>query len=515
MANPNSDDNHKKTLEPQTPLLNNNKNKNPHQQQQQQQGCENVEQDSELDITLSRLEGFLTILGFFSRSSVLSLVMSWFVFVSIGVALPVLILQITNCSTCQSYQIKSFELEIVASQACLAAASLLCLSHSFRKYGLRNFLFVDRYAGQMPRFRDQYINQIQSRSTLAFFMLQSVKNAILDVVQRAHGLEHDPWWLSIIIIIAMVLSWTYLSMISLTASILFHLLCNLQVIHFDDYAKLLERESDVLLYIEEHIRLRYHLSKISHRFRIFLILYFVVVTASQFVTLLQTTGYKGMVTIINGGDFAVSSIVQVVGIIICLHAATKISHRAQGIATLASKWHALVTCGPSDSSQIRGSPSLGNLESANASSNSILHVNYSESDLESFDYAALPTNYVSTYHKRQAFVMYLQGNPGGITIFGWTVDRGLLNTIFFIELSLVTFVLGKTIRSSIAPQLMDTMPSTVIRRADSPVLRVLPYRFTLSKDSKPSRINKITQPEKLANAPEKQIQISNLWCAHL
>lgn len=40
---------------------------------------------------------------------------------------------------------------------------------------------------------------------------------------------------------------------------------------------------------------------------------------------------------------------------------------------------------------------------------------------------------------------YLQTNPGGITIFGWTVDRALINTIFFIELSLVTFVLGKTI----------------------------------------------------------------------
>lgn len=42
-------------------------------------------------------------------------------------------------------------------------------------------------------------------------------------------------------------------------------------------------------------------------------------------------------------------------------------------------------------------------------------------------------------------VTYLQSNPGGITIFGWTVDRGLLNTIFFLELSLILFVLGKTI----------------------------------------------------------------------
>lgn len=97
-----------------------------------------------------------------------------------------------------------------------------------------------------------------------------------------------------------------MSMISLSASVLFHLVCNLQVIHFDDYGKLLERESDVLLFMEEHTRLRYYLSKISHRFRIYLLLEFFVVTASQFVTLLQITAYSGAITLINGGDFAVS-----------------------------------------------------------------------------------------------------------------------------------------------------------------------------------------------------------------
>lgn len=42
-------------------------------------------------------------------------------------------------------------------------------------------------------------------------------------------------------------------------------------------------------------------------------------------------------------------------------------------------------------------------------------------------------------------VTYLQSNPGGVTIFGWTIDRVLINTIFFVEMSLVLFVLGKTI----------------------------------------------------------------------
>lgn len=141
---------------------------------------------------------------------------------------------------------------------------------------------------------------------LPCFLLKTVR----EVVRMIYVL-HDSWGVSVAILLALVLSWAYVSTITLTASILFHLVCNLQVIHFDDYARLLERESDVLIFMEEHIRLRYHLSKISHRFRIFLVLQFLVVTASQFVTLFETTGYSGKITLINGGDFAVSFVLFV------------------------------------------------------------------------------------------------------------------------------------------------------------------------------------------------------------
>ncbi|GLT86619.1 hypothetical protein SLE2022_047480 [Rubroshorea leprosula] len=408
----------------------------------QQQG----NQSTDLDWALEWLEMFLTFLGF-NQSSALSLCLSWTAFVVVGVVLPVLALVLSQCSGCEKYQIKDFELEIVASQACLAAVSLLCLSHNLRKYGIRKFLFVDRHNGHTARLNHQYIKQIKESMRLLIlwllpcFILKTVREII-----RMLYVERESWWLSIAILFTLVLSWTYVSTISLIASILFHLVCNLQVILFEDYAKLLERESDVLIFVEEHIRLRFHLSKISHRFRIYLLLDFLVVTASQIVTLFQTTEYRGVITVINGGDFAVSSVVQVVGIILCLHAATKISHRAQGIASLGSRWHALATCSSTDTSQLRISNSAGNLEALHNS----FYINYSESDLESMDYVAMPTHtqlasYLSSYHRRQAFVMYLQNNPGGITLYGWTIDRGLLNTIFFIELSLVTFVLGKTI----------------------------------------------------------------------
>lgn len=42
-------------------------------------------------------------------------------------------------------------------------------------------------------------------------------------------------------------------------------------------------------------------------------------------------------------------------------------------------------------------------------------------------------------------VMYMQSNPGGVTIFGWTVNRAFMDTIFCAELTVVTFVLGKTL----------------------------------------------------------------------
>ncbi|KAF2292859.1 hypothetical protein GH714_029406 [Hevea brasiliensis] len=328
-----------------------------------------------------------------------------------GVSLPVMILELSKCGGCEKYQIKDFELDIVASQACLAAVSLACLSHSLRKYGIRKFLFLDRRSGPiMARFGHKYVQQM--KDSLRLLILWSLPCFILKVVReviRVLYVQHESWWLSAAILFGLILSWGYVSTISLSASILFHLVCNLQVIHFDDYAKLLERESDVLVFIEEHIHLRYHLSKISHRFRIFLLLQFCVVTASQIVTLFQTTGYSGIITVINGGDFAVSSIVQVVGISICLHAATKISHRAQGIASIVSRWHALATCISSDAShQMRVSNSAGNLEAANQLNS--LHLSYSESDLESVDYIAMPTNTqlasnMSSYHRRLAFGM--------------------------------------------------------------------------------------------------------------
>lgn len=143
------------------PRAQNNHDDHHHRQQQQQSRNRSGEDgDTQLDQILQRLDTFLSFLGF-KQLTVLSFVLSWTAFVLIGVVLPVIVLELSDCSNCEKYQIKSFELYIVASQASLAAVSLLCLSHNLRKYGIRKFLFVDRYCGQMSRFHDEYIKQIK------------------------------------------------------------------------------------------------------------------------------------------------------------------------------------------------------------------------------------------------------------------------------------------------------------------------------------------------------------------
>ncbi|CAN4106463.1 unnamed protein product [Withania somnifera] len=429
----------------QTPLL---KSEQTQNHQIAENGLDHDHDDTDLDKTLQNLKLFLTLLGF-NQSSVLSFLVSWVFFLLGGVLLPMVMLELSNCPGCESGQIKSFELDILVSQALLAAASLLCLSHNLRKYGIRKFLFVDRYSGHIERFSHQYHKKISDSIRLLLlwllpcFLLKTAREII-----RILYVHHESWWQSAVISLAFISSWTYITTIFLSACVLFHLVCSLQIIHFDDYVKLLEREPDCFVLIQEHVRLRYYLSKISHRFRIYLLLEFLIVIVSHFMTLFQTTGYTGLITYINGGDFAVSSIVQVVGVILCLNAAAKISHRAQGIGSIASRLHALATCTSGEASEMRHSTSMNYLEAINRSSP--FYMNFSESDLESVDFVTEPTNtqlasYMSSYQKRLALVMYLQNNPGGITIFGWTVDRGLINTIFFIELTVVTFILGKTI----------------------------------------------------------------------
>jgi hypothetical protein len=167
--------------------------------------------------------------------------------------------------------------------------------------------------------------------------------------------------------------------------------------------------------------------------------------------------------------------VLVTGLIILLQSATTITHKAQSIKSVATEWHALVTC-QSTCSDYDSAFSCQQPSSTNApleiysTSPKIGRQNevpgftpdYSYSDSESCDaeggdeeedrksVAIFCQSQIASFQKRQALVKYFEHNQAGITVFGFVLDRTSLHMIFGIELSFVLFTLGKTISISAA-----------------------------------------------------------------
>ena len=132
-----------------TPFLNSNSNQS---HQHPQENNNDYETQTPLDDVLASLEVLLTLLSF-NQSSLLSFTVSWTTFAVVGVVAPLLALQVYDTD---KNQIKGFEIGIVAFQTCLAAVSLICLSHNLQKYGLNRFLLVDHHAAHMPCFHHDF-----------------------------------------------------------------------------------------------------------------------------------------------------------------------------------------------------------------------------------------------------------------------------------------------------------------------------------------------------------------------
>ncbi|GJT16538.1 hypothetical protein Tco_0875244 [Tanacetum coccineum] len=144
--------------------------------------------DNNLDNGLQRLDFYLLLMGF-NQDSFLRFGLSWFMFLIIGVVVPVVVLLLTtNCLRCDLYQVKEFELVVVSSHACLAAVALLGLSHNLRKYGVRKFLFVDQYHGHVQRFSKDYVLKIDVSSIAQVVWVILCLNAVAKISHRAQGI---------------------------------------------------------------------------------------------------------------------------------------------------------------------------------------------------------------------------------------------------------------------------------------------------------------------------------------
>lgn len=100
-------------------------------------------------------------------------------------------------------------------------------------------------------------------------------------------------------------SWLYRTSLFFLVSVLFKLTCSMQIFRLEDFAKVFEKQGDVGVILMEHLAIRRTLRIISHRFRGFVLSTLILVTASQFASLLVTTRTGSPVNVSTAGELAV------------------------------------------------------------------------------------------------------------------------------------------------------------------------------------------------------------------
>lgn len=103
-------------------------------------------------------------------------------------------------------------------------------------------------------------------------------------------------------------SWLYRTAIFFLVCILFRVSCYLQILKLEDFAQVFQKETEVGSILMEHFKIRRNLRIISHRFRAFILLTLVLVTASQFTSLLDTVPSSANVNIFKAGELIVSTV---------------------------------------------------------------------------------------------------------------------------------------------------------------------------------------------------------------
>ncbi|KAK1317929.1 hypothetical protein QJS10_CPA05g00959 [Acorus calamus] len=364
-----------------------------------------------------------------AQNHLVSSLISWSVFVLLSVVVPA----VSHFVLSHNVRRRSFDSVVQLSLSALSALSFVTLSGFVRRYGLRKVLFIDKLCGESDKVRGSYIQQLHSART------RSTGTA------RARG-AYPSWatptrvtrWRAS----SSCGSWLYRTSTFFLVCVLFRLICHLQILRLQDFACVFQVESDVALVLKEHLRIRRQLRVISHRFRAFIISCLTTVTASLFASLLVTTRSHAVVNLFTAGELALCSIVLVMGMLVCLRSAAKITHKAQAITSLAAKWHICATIDSFDA----------DTETPHACTNRVfpLHVDSDEEEVPDDDdmgdtQVVAPHLNTISFQKRQALVTYLENNRAGITVFGFMVDRAWLHTIFGVELSLVLWLLGKTV----------------------------------------------------------------------
>ncbi|KAK9050313.1 hypothetical protein SSX86_030717 [Deinandra increscens subsp. villosa] len=384
--------------------------------------------------------------------------LSWLIFIIFTFLIPILSHFYLACSNCDNRHARPYDSHVQLSLSSIAALSFVSLSQFVRIYGLRRFLFFDKLCDESETVRRGYTEQLNSSLKILFIFVTPcfTAEAAYKIWWYTSGATAIPFLGNAMVSDAVacifeLASWLYRTVVFFLVCILFRLICHLQILRLQDFAQVFHVDSDVESVLKEHLRIRRHLHIISHRYRVFIMWALILITISQFTSLLDTTRSKADLSIFKTGELALASVSLLAGLMILLRSATRITHKAQGVTCLAAKWHVCATIESFDSPEVdTETPPAG------ATGNQVFRRDASSdnedagSEDELHSTKLIPAYAYSTlsFQKRQALVTYFENNRAGITVYGFMLDRSSLHTIVMIEMSLVLWLLGKTLAFS-------------------------------------------------------------------
>ncbi|PNS91914.1 hypothetical protein POPTR_018G002700v4 [Populus trichocarpa] len=382
------------------------------------------------------------------HSSCIGKTVSYFVFIFLAIIVPIVSsLSIRVPSSAPADDPISYNKLVQVPESALAFIAFFTLFRFFKRYGLRQLLFLDGLQDDSLFVRQGYSRELDKAFRYlacillpSFFVELAHKIIFFSTVKiwlpyniSPHGIP-----LNSIMFVLVLASWVYRTGVFLLVCVLFRLTCELQILRFEGLHKLFEGcGSGAGVIFREHVRIKKQLSLTSHRYRFFIISCLVTITVSQFGALLLVLGFNTQKSFFNSGDLVICSAVQLSGFFLCLLGAARITHRAQGIVSIATRWHMNVT-----SAFARVDQGKNHVLEADGS----LAFNAGDSESDSSDFfIAISSQDPCTFQTRQALVAYLQHNNGGITLFGFALDRGLLHTLFAFEFSLGMWIMSKVV----------------------------------------------------------------------
>lgn len=385
--------------------------------------------------------------------------LSWFVFILLAVIVPWLSHYLLACSGCDADHSRTFDTVVQLSLSSVAALSFICLSRFNKKYGLRGFLFLDKLCDESETVRNCYTQQLNRSIKILFIFVMPcfVAESTYKIWWYSSGGTQIPCLGNVVVsntvsCILELTSWLYRTVVFFLVCVLFRLICYLQILRLQDFAQVLFHvDSDVESVLREHLRIRRHLRIISHRFRVFIVWALIFITASLFASLLLTTRPNADLRIYKSGELALCSVSLLAGLMILLRSATRITHKAQAVTCLAAKWHACATIDLYHWAETEIPPAAHQVNcnsdfppSSNGSSDEE-DVGNEEDELDNTKFVPSYAYSTISFQKRLALVTYFENNRAGVTIFGFMLDRTSLHTIFGIELTLMLWLLGKTV----------------------------------------------------------------------